>query len=222
MRPRQRTAEAPTRGSRGEATRARLLGAATELIEEGGYAAASVAAIAGRSGVAAGALYRHFPSKAELFVEVFRNAAEEELASLREASSEPGTVVAKLEAVVREFTRSSLARPRLAWALGYEPVDPLVDAERLAYRQTYRERLAALIRAGIADGGLPDQDPDLTAASLIGAISEALVSPLSPVAGEKVKPEQLAASLSALCLRAAGAAQASSSAGSPKARRTRP
>ncbi len=207
--------------ARGEATRARLLDAAVELLEEGGYAAASVAAIARRSDVAAGALYRHFPSKAELFVEVFRSAAEQELAALQEASAEPGTVAEKLEAVVREFTRSALSQPRLAWALGYEPVDPLVDAERLAYRQTYRERLAALIRAGIAAGELPDQDPDLTAASLIGAISEALVSPLSPVAGEDVDPERLATSLSALCLRAAGAAQAPS-AGAAKARRTRP
>jgi AcrR family transcriptional regulator len=208
MAPGEKKAPSPARGGRGEATRARLLDAAVELLEEGGYAAASVAAIARRSGVAAGALYRHFPSKAELFVEVFRSAAEEELAALREASAEPGTVVEKLEAVVREFTGSSLAQPRLAWALGYEPVDPLVDAERLAYRQTYRERLAALIRVGISAGELPDQDPDLTAASLIGAISEALVSPLSPVAPGDVDPEQLAASLSSLCLRAVGAAQA--------------
>ena len=77
--------------SRGDATRERLLEAAVELLEEGGYAAASVATITARSGVSAGALYRHFPSKAELFVEVFRSAAEEELAALREASSGPAT-----------------------------------------------------------------------------------------------------------------------------------
>jgi AcrR family transcriptional regulator len=221
MSPRQRETGAPTdRSSRGESTRSRLLEAAVELLEEGGYAAATVAAIAERCGVAAGALYRHFPSKAELFVEVFRAAAEEELAALREASAEPGSVAAKLDAVVREFTSSALGRPRLAWALGYEPVDPLVDAERLAYRQTYRERLAALIGTGVTAGELPEQDPDLTAASLIGAISEAPVRPLSPVAGSKVEAEQLATSLSSLCLRAAGAAQPPST--GSKARRRRP
>jgi len=178
--------------------------AAVELLEEGGYGAASVAAIAERGGVAAGALYRHFPSKAELFVEVFRNAAEQELAVLYEASAVPGGAVEKLDAIVREFTGSALARPRLAWALGYEPVDPLVDAERLAYRQTYRERLAELLRTGIVARELPEQDTDLTAAALIGAISEALVGPLSPVAGEKVPAEDLIASLSAFCRRAVG------------------
>src|ERR1044072_7504124 len=122
--------------SRGDLTRERLREAAVELLEEGGYAAASVAAIATRGGVSAVALYRHFPSKAELFVEVFRPAAEEELVALREASAKPGNAVEKLDAIVREFTGSALARPRLAWTLGYEPVDPLVDARPPPYRQT--------------------------------------------------------------------------------------
>ncbi len=191
--------------SRGDATRERLLTAAVELLEEGGYAAASVAAIAERGGVAAGALYRHFPSKAELFVEVFRSVAEHELADLYEASSVPGTTVDKLEAIVREFTGNALAQPRLAWALGYEPVDPLVDAERLAYRQTYRERLAELLRRGIESGELPAQDAELAAASLIGAISEALVSPLSPVRDERVSNEATIAAISSFCRRAVGA-----------------
>ncbi|HEY5709165.1 MAG TPA: TetR/AcrR family transcriptional regulator [Solirubrobacterales bacterium] len=191
--------------NRGKGTRERLLNAAVELLEEGGYAAASVAAITERGGVAAGALYRHFPSKAELFVEVFRTMAESKLGHLREASAVPGTAVDKLDAIVREFTSSSLSQPRLAWALGYEPVDPLVDAERLAYRQTYRERLAELLRRGIEAGDLPEQDAELTAASLIGAISEALVGPLSPVRGERVSTEKTIAAISTFCRRAVGA-----------------
>jgi AcrR family transcriptional regulator len=190
--------------SRGDATRERLLAAAFGLLEEDGYGAASVAAIAARSGVAVGALYRHFPSKADLFVEVFRTAAEQELAALYEATSRPGSVAEKLDAIVHEFAGSAMTRPRLAWALVYEPVDPLVDAERLAYRQKYRERLAGLLRVGIESGELPGQDADLIAASLIGAISEALVSPLSPIGGETRKDE-LVAALSAFCRRAVGA-----------------
>lgn len=197
-------ASGTARSPRGDATRKRLLEAAVELLEEGGYAAASVAAIAERSGVAAGALYRHFPSKAELFVEVFRVTAEEELAALYEASVVPGGAMEKLDAIVRQFTGSVLARPRLAWALGYEPVDPLVDAERLAYRQNYRERLAELLQMGIGGGELPEQDAELSAAALIGAISEALVSPLSPVAGEDIPAEDLIDSLSSFCRRAVG------------------
>ena len=152
----------PARTPRGDATRERLLEAAVELLETGGYAAASVASISARAGVAAGALYRHFPSKAELIAEVFRAVAERELAELYEASAAPGTALEKLDAVVRRFAGSALENRRLAWALVYEPVDPLIDAERLAYRQTYRERLADLLRIAIEAGEVPDQDADLT------------------------------------------------------------
>jgi AcrR family transcriptional regulator len=65
----------PVRQGTGE----RLVRAARELLEEEGYAAASVTAIAGRAGVSAGALYRHFPSKAELFVQLFRETADREV-----------------------------------------------------------------------------------------------------------------------------------------------
>jgi AcrR family transcriptional regulator len=103
--------------------------AARRLLEEGGYGAASVQAIADRTGVATGALYRHFPSKAELFVEVFRTAAGRDLAAVDEAASSGGCVQ-RLEAAVAAHARRALRHRRLAWALLYEPVDPLVDAER--------------------------------------------------------------------------------------------
>jgi hypothetical protein len=45
----------------------------------------------------------------------------------------------------------------------------------------------------------------LTAASLIGAISEGLVGPLSPVRDERVSSEKTIAAISAFCRRAVGA-----------------
>src|SRR3954470_24015783 len=47
--------------------RERFVEAAHALIARGGYRAASVSAVAARAGVATGSVYRHFPSKAELF-----------------------------------------------------------------------------------------------------------------------------------------------------------
>ena len=52
--------------------RARIVRAALDLIRHGGYREASVAAVASGAGVATGTVYRHFPSKADLFAEVFR------------------------------------------------------------------------------------------------------------------------------------------------------
>jgi AcrR family transcriptional regulator len=189
-------------------TRERLLTAAQELIEQGGYGAASVAAIAERAGVAAGTLYRHFDSKQELFVEVFRAVCGREERAMKTASAEMPEAAAaeRLESVLGTFAERALRNPRLAWALIAEPVDPLVDAERLAYRERYAEGIAEELRAGIEAGQLPPQNVKLTAAALVGGCGEALVGPLSPVAGETPSSDDIVAALRTFVRRAVGAA----------------
>jgi AcrR family transcriptional regulator len=188
-------------------TRERLLQAAQELIEEGGYATASVAAIAERAGVAAGTLYRHFESKEDLFVEVFRAVCSGEERAMRAASAEMADLgaVARLEEVLATFAERALRNPRLAWALIAEPVDPRVDAERLAYRERYAALIAEGLRAGISAGELPRQNVELTAAALVGGCGEALVGPLSPVAGAPPESDEIAAALRLFVRRAVGA-----------------
>jgi AcrR family transcriptional regulator len=169
-------------------TRERLLSAARELIEEGCYGAATVIAIAERTGVAAGTLYRHFGSKEELFVEVFRVVCDREVRAMEAAAARmppEASLVDRLETVLATFAERALRRPRLAWALIAEPVDPRVDAERLAYRARYAELIAAGLRDGIDAGELPAQNVDLTAAALVGGCGEALVGPLSPLAADR-------------------------------------
>src|ERR1039458_5375102 len=90
------------------------------LIEEGGYGAASVLAIAERAGVAAGTLYRHFSSKEELFVEVFRAACDRELQAMRvatESMAPSASEVDRLETVLAIFAQRALRRPPPASAL---------------------------------------------------------------------------------------------------------
>jgi AcrR family transcriptional regulator len=178
--------------------------AARELLEEGGYAAASVQAIADRTGVSAGALYRHFPSKAELFVEVFRDAAQRDIGAVDLAAAEGGCLQ-RLEAAVAAHARRALRARRLAWALLHEPVDPRVDAERLVYRRTYCRRMAGLLRQAVAAGEIPAQNVELSAAAVVGAIAESLVGPLSPIAGSVTADEEIVANLVRFCRRAVGA-----------------
>lgn len=166
----------------GIATRQRLLAAARELIEDDGYGSASVAAVAERAGVASGTVYRHFESKAELFLEVFRTVcAGEERAMLAAADDAGPAATDRLEAVLATFARRALQNRRLAWALLAEPVDPLVDAERLAYRERYARVVARELQAAIDAGEIPAQDVAFTAAVLVGGCGEALVGPLSSV-----------------------------------------
>ena len=185
-------------------TRERLVRAAREVLERGGYATASGIAIAERAGVSAGALYRHFPSKAELFVEVLRAAGEHELAEMNAAATHAESFMERLEAVVATYARRALHNRRLAWALVYEPVDPLVDAERLVYRRNYCRGMAALLREGIVAGEFSNENADLTAAALVGVISETLVGPLSPIGGETASEAEIVASLLRFCRRSVG------------------
>lgn len=192
-------------------TRDRLLAAALEITREGGYGAASVAAIADRAGVAAGTLYRHFPSKGELFAELFRTVCSGEVEAMRAADPGPSaSASARAEEVIATFAGRALHTPRLAWALIAEPVDPLVDAERLAYRRAYRELLAELVQAGIDDGSLPAQDADLIAATIVGGVGEALVGPTSPLRGSGwagMQNKEIVRALRIFVRRALGAAR---------------
>ncbi|MFE7705133.1 TetR/AcrR family transcriptional regulator [Streptomyces sp. NPDC057486] len=186
------------------AHRQRLLDAARQLLSEGGYAAASISALAERAGVATGSVYNHFASKQELLAAVFRHVAGHELTAVQQAVGATRGAAEQLRTLVEVFAFRALRAPRTAWALLAEPVDPLVEAERLTYRRGYHTLAEMIIAAGIEAGELPVQNVRLAAAAVIGAISEALLGPLSPV-GERTDPEPVVAEIATLCLRAVGA-----------------
>lgn len=185
-------------------TRARLLHAAAAVIQEGGWGSASVGAIAARAGVAAGTLYRHFASKADLFLEVFRTVSEREMAAMRGAHAGGKDMAGRFDAVVATYASRALRNRRLAWALVYEPLDASVDEERLVYRRSWCQGMAALIREGIQGGTIPRQDADLAAAAVVGVIAETLVGPLSPVAEVAGTEEEIVRAIVTFCRRVIG------------------
>src|SRR5690348_8316338 len=98
-------------------TRERIVSAALEQVAEGGYRSASIQAVAARAGVATGTVYRHFPSKDDLFADVFERAAQRELDVLREVARAPGRpAVERMAGAVEAFARRALAGPVLAYA----------------------------------------------------------------------------------------------------------
>jgi AcrR family transcriptional regulator len=189
-----------------DATRARIVAAAHALIAERGYAGCSVALVADAAGVATGSVYRHFPDKGALFAEVFRTATQREVDAVAEAGSKPGPIGERVARAVETFAGRALKSPRLAYALIAEPVDPQVEAERLVYRRAYRDIFAQVIADAVDAGELPPQDPEVSAAAVVGAMAEALVVPLhAGVASRRTVPE-----LSAFVVRSLGARHAHS------------
>ncbi|WP_091381111.1 TetR/AcrR family transcriptional regulator [Actinokineospora alba] len=176
-------------------TRERIVRAATELVVEEGYAGCSMAGVARRAEVATGSIYQFFPSKGELFAEVFRTAVSREVVATSQAGAEKLTSSARASilAAAETFCTRAMRSPRMAYALIAEPVDPLVEAERLVFHQSFSDILATAINAAIAAGEVPDQDAGITAAGIVGAISDVLVLPLSRGdTGERVLPALLA------------------------------
>jgi AcrR family transcriptional regulator len=181
-----------------------IVSAALDQLADGGYASATVQTVARRAGVATGTLYRHFPSKAELFAEAFRRASGREMDVFAEVmADESSNASQRIAAALEAFSRRALASPARAYALIAEPVDPAVEAERLAFRRGYRDLLVEVLAQGVATGELAPHDHETVAAALVGAIGEALVGTLSPAPDRGPRRhESLIAALIDFCLNA--------------------
>ena len=173
--------------------RERIVAAALDQLADGGYASATIQVVARRAGVATGSVYRHFPSKADLFAEVFRRATRREVDAFLEATEDDGRSASERVAAATEvFARRALREPRRAYALIAEPVDPAVEAERLIFRREYRDVLLDVLAQGVERGELEPHDTQTTAAALVGAIGETLVGPLATERGDDVSPALIA------------------------------
>ena len=208
--------------ARKAALRQRILDAATLLVATGGFGAVTIGAVAQQAGIATGAVYKHFESKAQLCAEIFRRATEKEVAVVRETALAAGTPPQRLLDAIETFAARAIRNRRLAYALIAEPVDALVDAERLRYRHAYAEIFQQLVEEGIRSGDFPPQLPSVSAAALVGVIAEALVGPLTWQNGTEpaVEKTELIRAIQAFCLRAVALADPGA-ADKPAARKAR-
>ena len=180
------------------ARRDAILAAARTLASDGGIAAVQIAPVAERAGIAAGTVYRYFPSKTELVAELVASLAQAEIAALSKAADAAPGPLSALAAAVASFGARTLADRRLAFALIAEPVGPDVDDARVKYRKALAAAFEERIRAAVAAGHLPDQDPAAAAPALVGALIEGLIGPLAPTSGHD--PARQRAAVQALTL----------------------
>ena len=183
-----------------------IIDATLALLTDSGFAAVSIRAVAKQAGMATGSVYKHFASKAELCAKVFRLASEEELARVVRQTQGEDSPSQRLQKSVRGFSERAIKQPRLSYALIAEPVDPSVDEERIKLRQDYANAFADLISEGVAAKEFVNQQANVSAAALVGIISETLVVPLSWQQTKLTSKQQtdLIQSIQTLCLRALG------------------
>ncbi|MEU4625822.1 TetR/AcrR family transcriptional regulator [Actinoplanes sp. NPDC023801] len=186
-----------------------FLRAARALVAADGFRAATVAAIAARCQASVGSVYSYFDSRDRLLAEVFRSAATHEIDLVRAAVSDAGQQASeRLGELIRIFSGRALQGRRMAWALLFEPVSPVVEAERLVYRGSYTDIGEQIIRDGLFSGDFVPQDARLASSAVMGAVSEALVGWIRPDSPEPSAAEQASVTegIRAFCFRALGAA----------------
>jgi AcrR family transcriptional regulator len=187
---------------------AAIIAAARAAASEGGMAAVQIAPVAARAGIAAGTVYRYFPSKTDLVAALVAAVSEHEIGAVRQAAeAAPGSLSA-LAAAIGTFAARALNQRRLAWAVIGEPVDAEADRVRLIYRKALAAEIEARLALAIREGNLPEQDARLSAAAAVGALLEGLIGPLAPDAGDPVRGRDAVQALTLFALRAFGVADA--------------
>ena len=184
-----------------------IIAAAGALAAEAGINAVQIGPVAERAGIAAGTVYRYFPSKTDLIAALVIAVSEREIGAMqRAADAAPGPLSA-LAAAITTFAARALSQRKLIFALVAEPVEAGLDEARL----TFRAAIAAEIgkRLSAAKGRqLPEQDIAVVAPALVGALIEGLVGPLATTASDDAKMRDAVQTLTLFALRAVGVVDA--------------
>ena len=156
-------------------SRNKLLDGATALLVEGGEAAVTVDAVSERSGVAKSTLYRHFPSRDDLLVEVLRHNMPKLDVDLGDSDFESGLRLWLRQAYL-SLMDPQWARILPAWMalrLTVPDIDELTEADR----SVNLESLEAVLERGRAEGLLDaDVEVDTILTLLVGPLLFAVLN----------------------------------------------
>ena len=185
-----------------------ILAAAAALAAEAGINAVQIAPVAERAGIAAGTVYRYFPSKTDLVAALVASVSERELGAMRRAADAAPGPLSALAAALTTFAARALESRKLAFALIAEPVDAETHHARRAYREAIARELETRLAAAMTRGSLPGQDLKIAAPALIGALCEGLIGPLAAPAGDAIAMRDAVQTLTLFALRAVGVVDA--------------
>ncbi len=155
-----------------ENSRGDILAAAATLFMERGYAATSLDEVARSLGATKGRIYHHFPSKADLFAEVFRHGMDMNYAAVEPHRQLPGRAAVRwrgmaLAHVIQMITTQAFQRA--VW-MGVEmhlrgattPEQRVVFNELIEYRTDYGKLFREVVLEGRAAGDFRFDDVSIT------------------------------------------------------------
>ncbi|MHA6759495.1 TetR/AcrR family transcriptional regulator [Streptacidiphilus sp. PAMC 29251] len=181
----EQAAAAPRRGRpRSEAAEQAIVGAVLRLLEQGyPLALLSIEGIAGEAGVGKATIYRRWPNKEELLIDILQRLDEPEPS----AAAAEGSVRDALVAALEYLRRAALAR-RSHTSLGLvaNELRSMPELYRRYHEQVVdprRARLRRLLARGVEQGEIrADMDLDLLGELFIGPmLSRSLLRPGAPL-----------------------------------------
>jgi AcrR family transcriptional regulator len=155
----------------GEASRTRILDAATEIASERGYEGTSIALVSAKCGLPASSIYWHFKDKDDLIAAVIERSFAQWLSAWQMPAE--GTARERLVGVAMQTAKALLDSPdflRLGLMLALErrPVEPRARAMFLAVRARAVETMTPTIR-NLVPGLTDAQVHQLATYALAGA-----------------------------------------------------
>jgi AcrR family transcriptional regulator len=134
---------------KGDASRERILDAATELFAARGYAGAGVDRLAERSGIAKTAIYYHFGNKEGLLAAVLERTATQWIDGIQQASRQAGDPLGRLERALSGMRAMLEERP---WILKLFQILTLEVAEEKPEIRATLQAIVRRARAAITTG----------------------------------------------------------------------
>lgn len=157
-----------------------ILQSARELIAEGGFKDAQVQAIADKSGVSSGLVYRYFENKNQILIEVLSHAITGEVDILNNIARTDLSAAQKLHKAVTTFVKRALNSPQLSYSLMFEPVDPTIEHERFRSKQLIKQSIKEILAEGKINGEFGFEDLNTAALCVVGAMTFVVIEPLNP------------------------------------------
>ena len=149
-----------------------LLAVAVAEFNERGYNGTSMEDLARAAGITKSSIYHHVSGKEELLRLAVSRALDGLFAGLAEAGTGPGSAADRLERVVRRTCLELVDQlPYVTLLLRVRGNTP-TEREALERRREFDHRVADLVAAAAAEGGLqPGLDPRLTARLIFGLVN---------------------------------------------------
>lgn len=156
--------------SQGQERKEQLLDRAAELFAERGYAETRVLDIVQAAGVAKGLFYWYFENKEALF----RDLVEQNRLRLRRAQRaaiDPhASPLLQLRQGAEASVRHMASYSHFFALLEVENLEKAFADERRKGTEVHTSDVAAVVRAGIADGSIRPEDPELLAYGVVGTV----------------------------------------------------